>query len=378
MEGEDHPPQIRTQMNFEEKPHIAFVYKNFAANPGVSHIGLGVSALNNAKIFHKQGIQASVWPVKYPHEIQTYIDRANMKNPVTHIVIAAPWIPTPTLHQIVHSNLDIKFAVNCHSNVGFLQADTNGVKLLREYIDLQKGSLNFHVAGNSKKFCLWLRQAFATACDYLPNMYYLDDTVDANKPLWNGGVLRIGAFGATRPQKNIASMAGAALAISKELKCDVEFYVSGGRTEGGGNTILNAVRAMLVNEPGITLKELNWASWPQFRSLIRTMHLLLQVSYTESFNMVTADGVAEGVPSVVSDAIDWAPKYWQAFSDDVCDIARVGRQLIFDRSAAKDGLRALEQHNRDSFEIWEEYLGIEKSRYIPASSNNSTSSGLII
>lgn len=365
-------------MLLESKVHIAFVYKNFAANPGVSHIGLGVSALNNAKILQKQGIQASIWPVKYPHEIQGYINNSNLLNPVTHVVIAAPWIPTPTLHQIISSNLHIQFAVNCHSNVGFLQADTNGVKLLREYIDLQKGSLNFKVAGNSKKFVLWLRQAFSTSCEYLPNMYYLDDSVDVNKPLWNGGVLRIGAFGATRPQKNIASMAGAALALSKELKADVEFYVSGGRTEGGGNTILNAVRAMLQNEPGITLKELNWASWPQFRSLIRTMHLLLQVSYTESFNMVTADGVAEGVPSVVSDAIDWAPKYWQAYSDDVLDVARVGRQLIFDRSAAKDGLRALEQHNRDSFEIWEEYLGIEKSKYIPASQNRSTSSGLII
>lgn len=365
-------------MIFDEKIHIAFVYKNFAANPGVSHIGLGVSGLNNVKILQKQGIKASLWPVKFPHEIQDHINRANLNTPVTHVVIAAPWIPTQTLFQLTQSNTDILFAVNCHSNVGFLQADTNGVKLVREYIELQKGTFNFRMAGNSKKFCLWLRQAYQTSCEYLPNMYYLDDSVDCNKPLWNGGVLRIGAFGATRPQKNIASMAGAALAISKELKADVEFYVSGGRTEGGGNTILNAVRAMLVNEPGIKLVELNWATWPQFRSLVRTMHLLLQVSYTESFNMVTADGVAEGVPSVVSDAIDWAPKYWQAYADDVSDIARVGRQLIFDRSAAKDGLRSLEQHNRDSFEIWEEYLGIEKSKYIPSSQNNSTSSGLII
>jgi len=365
-------------MLIEERPHIAFVYKNFAANPGVSHIGLGVSALNNAKIFQKQGIRASVWPVKYPHEIQGYIDRANLNNPVTHIVIAAPWIPTSTLFQITQTNTDIKFAVNCHSNVGFLQADTNGVKLLREYIDMQKGTFNFHVAGNSKKFCLWLRQAFKTSCEYLPNMYYLDDSVDVNKPLWNGGILRIGSFGATRPQKNIMSAAGAALAISKDLKADVEFYVSGGRTEGGGNTLLNSVRAMLQNEPGITLKELNWATWPQFRSIVRTMHLMLQPSYTESFNMVTADGIAEGVPSVVSDALDWCPEYWKAYSDDVCDMARIGRQLIVDRSAAKDGLRSLEQHNRDSFETWEEYLGIEKSRYIPSSQNSSTSSGLII
>jgi hypothetical protein len=34
------------------------------------------------------------------------------------------------------------------------------------------------------------------------------------------------------------------------------------------------------------------------------VHLLLQPSFTQSFNVVTADGVHQGVPSVVSDAID--------------------------------------------------------------------------
>ena len=37
------------------------------------------------------------------------------------------------------------------------------------------------------------------------------------------------------------------------------------------------------------------------------MDLLISFSYTESFSMVTADGVAEGLASVASDAIDWAP-----------------------------------------------------------------------
>jgi hypothetical protein len=88
------------------------------------------------------------------------------------------------------------------------------------------------------------------------------------------------------------------------------------------------------------------------------MNLLIQVSYTESFNMVTADGVSQGVPSVVSDAIDWAPEYWQATSDNVGDIARIGRQLITDPKAAKDGLDHLENHNRDSFDAWVKWLGL--------------------
>ena len=64
------------------------------------------------------------------------------------------------------------------------------------------------------------------------------------------------------------SAAGAAIELHEELKVDTEFWISGGRLEGGGNTILNSVRAMTVNIPGFTLKELGWATWPQFRDVV--------------------------------------------------------------------------------------------------------------
>jgi hypothetical protein len=176
------------------------------------------------------------------------------------VEIAAPWIPTPELQNITFKHHNVKFAVNCHSNVGFLQADTNGVKLLREYIDLELGSMNFQVAGNSAKFVEWLRPTFQAPCTYLPNMYYLDYAATTNTPIYKGGTLRIGLFGATRPQKNVMSGAGAALLLHEELKCDTELWVSGGRTEGGGNTILNSVRAMTQGIPGFTLRESNWAT----------------------------------------------------------------------------------------------------------------------
>jgi hypothetical protein len=277
---------------------------------------------------------------------------------VTHVEIAAPWIPTRDLQRILFKYHNIKFAVNCHSNVGFLQADTNGVKLLREYIDLELGSLNFNISGNSNKFILWVRQAYQAPCTFLPNMYYLDYAVTTNIPVYRGGTLRIGAFGATRVQKNLMSAAGAALELHEELKVDTEFWVNGGRIEGGGATILNSVKAMVQGIPGFTLKELGWTTWPQFRDYVRQMHLLIQCSYTESFNMVTADGVAEGVPSVVSDAIDWCPEYWKAQSDDVYEISRVGRQLIFDPKAPMDGVMGLENHNAKGFNAWCDWLGL--------------------
>jgi hypothetical protein len=93
-------------------------------------------------------------------------------------------------------------------------------------------------------------------------MYYLDYAVVPNRPTYRGGILGIGAFGATRPQKNLMSAAGAALQLHEELKVDTELWVSGGRTEGGGSTILNSVRAMVNGIPGFTLKELGWTTLP--------------------------------------------------------------------------------------------------------------------
>jgi hypothetical protein len=104
--------------------------------------------------------------------------------------------------------------------------------------------------------------------------------------------------------------------------------------------------------------ENGWQCWPKFRQSVAHMHLLLQPSYTESFNMVTADGVAEGVPSVVSEAIDWVPDHWKAMMDDVLDIARVGRYLLSDPYAPQEGLDALTSHNAEGLRAWQSFLNL--------------------
>jgi len=175
---------------------------------------------------------------------------------------------------------------------------------------------------------------------------------------WRGGSVRIGAFGATRPLKNLMSAAGAALEIARNLRAPLELWLSDGRAEGGGEVVLSAVKEMLAGLPGVTLHLNGWQSWPSFRKTVAHMNLLLQPSYTESFNMVTADGVAEGVPSVVSSAIDWAPEDWKANVDDVLDIARIGRRLLFDERAAEEGRAALASYIADGLHAYRQYLAI--------------------
>lgn len=340
----------------QPNPHILFCYKNFAASQNISHIGLGNAALNTAKVLKKHGITADVAAV-----LSTAAIAALLKaDPgITHVVISAPWLAAAdVIGNLLRPFPRIEFAVNVHSNVGFLQADPNGMMLIREYIDVEQGNLNFRISANSRKGVLWMRTAYACPATYLPNLYFLDYSVAPNRPLWKGGTLYIGAFGAQRPLKNLATAAGAALAIANQLKADTEFWINAGRAEGGGNTVVKTIQAMLSGVGHIKLVQAGWASLPQFRDTVRKMHLLESVSYTESFNMVSADGVAEGVPSVTSDAIDWVPRYWQAPADETLDIARVGRQLISDPQAATDGLLALESHNKSGFSAWCDFVNV--------------------
>jgi hypothetical protein len=335
-------------------PRLILAYKNFAAHQNISHIGLGVSALNTCKVLRRGGIAVDVWPVVSAKDLR---DRLQL-DPATHVVISAPWMPSVDIQAMTLAHSSTRFAVNCHSNVGFLQADSNGVRLIREAMDVEMASHNFHLGGNSLRFCNWIRSAYTRPCTYLPNLYYLEADFLPWRPLYDGGTLRIGAFGATRPLKNLMSAAGAALEITHRYKANLELWLSAGRTEGGGDTILRAARAMLEGVPNVKLVENGWQCWPKFRQSVAHMHLLLQPSYTESFNMVTADGVAAGVASVVSEAIDWAPERWKAMTDDVLDIARVGRYLLTDPYAPQEGLDALKSHNTGGLTAWQAFLSL--------------------
>ncbi|MGH9581308.1 MAG: hypothetical protein ACRD4O_00030, partial [Bryobacteraceae bacterium] len=309
-------------------------------------------ALNTAKVLRRAGIQTEVWPVLSAADLRARLDARR----VDHVMISAPWIPAHELQALANALPETQFAVNCHSNVGFLQADRNGTKLLREVIEIELGTFNVHAAGNSRRFCEWLRAAWGAPCAYLPNLYCLDARrVQLHRPFC-GGTLRIGVFGATRPLKNLMSAAGAALQIAREMRAPLELWLSAGRAEGGGETVLASIKELLQGLPNVSLVLNGWQSWPKFRQTVAHMNLLLQPSYTESFNMVTADGVAEGVPSVVSPAIDWAPADWKADADNVCEIARTGRRLLLDPYAAEDGLHALETYVTDGLQAYEKYL----------------------
>src|ERR1700678_113008 len=113
---------------------IAICYKNFAAHKNISHIGLGVAAQANAEYLKERGEHAVVFAVRHNidivREIKDY-DKSH-KHRLTHVVISAPWISCRDMAAIVEHFPMIQFVVVSHSNVGFLQADPQGIHLIRD------------------------------------------------------------------------------------------------------------------------------------------------------------------------------------------------------------------------------------------------------
>ncbi len=68
---------------------VILAYKNFAANRNISHIGLGVAAINTAKVLRREGIKTDVWPILSAADLRKRLVVA----PAEHVIISAPWIP---------------------------------------------------------------------------------------------------------------------------------------------------------------------------------------------------------------------------------------------------------------------------------------------
>jgi hypothetical protein len=336
---------------------VLLCYKNFSKECDISHIGMGVTACYSAKTLCQVGYRAEAKPIFGADDLTSFINsQETTPRPVTHVVIMAQWIPTMYLAQLARQFPHIKFAQNCHSNVGFLQAEPPAIDLLRGAIDLETGLPNFFACANNLRLTTALYAMYGRPVTFLPNLYYLHGQEPVNRPLWNGGLLRVGAFGSLRIYKNFSTAVAAAIELTSNLKCHSEIWINSGRHDGAGNVVYRTAVSWTRNLPNVTLKQFQWSAWPDFKRMVGSMNLLLQPSYTETFNNVTADGICEGTPSVVSESIEWCPASWKSEPDCSSDVAGVARRILFDPYAAHEGYKCLKHYVQQGIPHWEKWL----------------------
>lgn len=321
---------------------------------GRCHRGLGINALMTVKCLRKAGIRADLRAVMHIVDVRKELDKLNP----THAVIQALWISADDQAELCQAYPDTHFIIRCHSQIGFLQVEPNAIRILRDLLFMQELQLNLSVSANTHRLKDFLEQTYKSRIVYLPNLYDLERVHRKRDESHHHRVVRIGSFGAHRLLKNHTTAAAAALMMAERRGSDLEFYVNAGREENLPKklTVISALRGMFDKLSWAKLIEVPWAEWSQFRHEVAHMDLCMQVSFTETFNIVTADAVAEGVPSVVSSAIEWTPERWHADVDNANDIAQVGSNLLWDIHAAEEGLHALEGYVKRGVHHWKEYL----------------------
>lgn len=259
------------------------------------------------------------------------------------VIIEAVWILPSKLHELVDKFPHTRFITRVHSRIPFIAMEGNVVEWIRKYEQFSE------LAFNNKQTADDMRLVGIPNL-YLPNIYP-DVRYMTCEPSRKKHHYKIGCFGSVRPFKNQLAQAWAAIRFADKRNATVHFHINGTGAEQQGDSVIKNLRALFAGTRH-KLIEVPWLDHREFIKLIGQMDACMQVSMTETFNLVTADAVLAHVPVVVSDEIDWLSCRKARFSD-VSDIAEVLAHVIDHKhEQVQDNIHDLELYDKKSILHW--------------------------
>jgi hypothetical protein len=234
------------------------------------------------------------------------IDREVTAYRPTHVIIEALWVVPEKFDILKRYHPHVKWIVRLHSEAAFLANEGMAMGWIFEYLKKP----NVYVAVNSIRFrddlvsLIWW--ADRPKILYMPNYYPIGNFVAPDTSIRRPRTVKIGCFGAIRPLKNQLAQAIAALKFADEIGVKLEFYVNAQRVEMKGQPVLRNLEAMFDHTGKHKLVKIDWLEHRDFLDVVSGMDMCLQVSFSETFNIVAADSVSRGIPTIVSREIPWA------------------------------------------------------------------------
>lgn len=360
----------RVTAGIRERPHnvnpsidsarVVLATKNWSNIPGVCSVGLSVTAANTMRVLRRVGVHVESWQLKDVPELYIRLEKeAFSPRPITHVITSAPSFLQP-LHfiELAARYPETEFVQHNHTGTAYLSIDKFGIKNIRAVIDLEKDLHNVRVSFNNPRGARWAQESFAGTGLLLPNLYDTTTFVSPSPPRLNPDPIRIGSFGASRPWKNMLSAAEGAVQLARHLGIGLELYVNEGRDENqwGGKRMIESRKELFDGLPGCVIKGVTWRPWPEFRKIVRSIDLLISPSFDETFNVVTADGIAEGVPSVVTGALEWTPKNWHCEPWDPSSIVNTALGLLHHQNPTHEARQLLHKHVNHGTHLWVDYI----------------------
>jgi len=294
-----------------------------------SEFGMSTGLYNSAwymnEMLQINGVDSKIVVV----EDNNKIDKEVSEYKPTDVIIEALWVVPSKFEVLQKLHPTVKWIVRLHSDIPFLANEGIAMDWLGDYSTFR----NVYIAANSKRIYSELKTYYKNIGDsdsqrledkiiYLPNYYpqvYKQKEIDKDS-----GYIDIGCFGVVRPMKNHLIQAIATIKFADKTGKKLRFHINSGRVEQRGDTVLNNLKNLFaqIHNSGHILINHGWMPRNKFLKLCRQMDIGLQVSFSETFNIVLADLVSQGVPVVGSTEIPWLGWFYKANPTNSNDIYR--------------------------------------------------------
>lgn len=250
----------------------------------------------------EHGIESKVTQVPdYNH-----IDRVVHHYKPTHAFLEAIWVAPSKLEELAKLHPTIHWVVRIHSMVPFLVSEGMCFDWMNQYMALKEKGYKVSLSCNNIKLLKDLSAIYEDVT-FTPNIYHpinKEEVCDFNI-LKSENVINVGCFGALRLLKNHAQQALWAIQLANEKNKILHFHVNVSEYESDQTSpVLNNLHKIFART-NHKLVEHRWMSHGQFAQLIKHMDFGLQISFTETFNIVAADFVDNFIPVIVSGEIDF-------------------------------------------------------------------------
>ena len=315
-----------------------------------SSFGLFLSSRFVAEALESKGVWAKVVIVVDANGIDREVHRYRP----THVILEALWVTPEKLRELAKLHPNVKWVVRIHSEIPFISYESMAFEWMFKYQEINK----VWVASNSSTMNSDLGKVNIHSL-YLPNIYF-PAFFKKDKVEWSceEKSINVGCFGAIRPLKNQLEQGVAAISFANNREKALRFHINASRTEQNGNSTLKNLRAMFRNSPPHRLIEHDWMKHEDFIGWVRKMDLGMQVSFSETFNIVTADFVDNNIPIVVSNEVSWMPRWAKTSTTDTNDIVRAMNRCYDGRKISLQFLNriCLCHYNHKSLKEWMSYL----------------------
>jgi hypothetical protein len=284
------------------------------------------------------------------------IDRIVTQHKPSVVIIEALWVVPEKFEILQKLHPNIRWIVRLHSEVPFMAQEgiafawiTDYLKYKNVYVGVNslrmvKSLINLHLnsEGAEDKFL------------FMPNYYPILNT-KTKVPDYKSEELNIGCFGAVRPLKNHIHQALAAIHFADKENKKLNFHINANRLEMKGEPILHNLRRMFDRQKkhGHKLVEHAWQPREEFLELCGQMDIGMQVSFSETFNIVGADLINQGIPVVSSSEIPWAVGFFGASPVDQDSIERgLSRAYHCPRTNRYLNFLKLHSYSENSLSVW--------------------------